>query len=133
MLSLLNKRNIYYDTEFIKYRPVESRFIDKDGRKDVLRQVGERRSDLGQGGGSLREAFERAVEKDAIFQGITAEEYRGSEQPSEPLAGNRLFNKSFKAVAEIANRYYERIFGKQRPEYYGSRKLNQEQAKRISE
>lgn len=133
MLSLLNKRNIYYDTESIKYRPVESRFIDKDRRKDVLRQVGERRSDLGQGGGSLREAFERAVEKDAIFQGITAEEYRGSEQPSEPVAGNRLFNKPFKAVTEIANRYYERIFGKQRPEYYGSRGLNQEQSNRISD
>jgi hypothetical protein len=105
MLSLLNKRNIYYDTESIKYRPVESRFIDKDRRKDVLRQVGERRSDLGQGGGSLREAFERAVEKDAIFQGITAEEYRGSEQPSEPVAGNRLFNKPFKvnAPSELDN------------------------------
>ena len=32
-------------------------------------------------------------------------------------AGNRLFNQPIKAVAEIANRYYERVFGKPRPKY----------------
>jgi hypothetical protein len=48
------------------------------------------------------------------------------------VAGNRLFNKPISAVSEIAKRYYKRVFGKERLEYYGSRKLDKERAKRIS-
>ena len=50
-----------------------------------------------------------------------------------PIAGNRLFNKPLKAVSEIANRYYQRIFGTDRPKYYGSRGLDEARAKRLAQ
>ena len=37
-----------------------------------------------------------------------------------------------KAVAEIADRYYERVFGKPRPKFYCTRGLDKERAKRMS-
>jgi hypothetical protein len=50
-----------------------------------------------------------------------------------PIAGNRLFNKPIKAVSEIANRYYQRIFGTERPKYFGSRGLDEARAKRLAQ
>ena len=50
-----------------------------------------------------------------------------------PIAGNRLFNKPLKKVSEIADRYYKRIFGTERPKYYGSRGLDESRAKRIAD
>ena len=50
-----------------------------------------------------------------------------------PIAGNRLFNKPIKAVSEIANRYYQRIFGTERPKYFGSRGLDESRAKRLAQ
>ena len=49
------------------------------------------------------------------------------------IAGNRLFNKPLKEAKEIADRYYERVFGKKRAEFNGTRKLDKERAKRISD
>lgn len=46
--------------------------------------------------------------------------------------GNRLFNKPLKAVKEIANRYYKRIFGGKREEFFGTKKIDKKFAKRIS-
>jgi len=50
-----------------------------------------------------------------------------------PVSGNRLFNKPIKAVSEIANRYYQRIFGTERPKYFGSRGLDEARAKRLAQ
>ena len=50
-----------------------------------------------------------------------------------PIAGNRLFNKPIKAVSEIANRYYQRIFGTERPRYFGSRGLDEARGKRLAQ
>ena len=47
--------------------------------------------------------------------------------------GNRLFNKPLKAVKEIANRYYKRIFGGRREEFFGTKKIDKKFAKRISD
>ena len=52
---------------------------------------------------------------------------------TKPSAGNRLFNEPLKAVKEIANRYHERVFGKPRKEFQGTRELDVERAKRISD
>ena len=61
----------------------------------------------------------------------------GTEQPtakpSGPVAGNRLFSKPLAAVSKIANEYYQRAFGKQRPRFFGTRKLDEARAKRISD
>ena len=56
-----------------------------------------------------------------------------TEQPTGPVAGNRLFNKPLTEVKKIADRYYERVFGRKRAEFNGTRKLDKERAKRISD
>jgi len=52
---------------------------------------------------------------------------------SKVKAGNRLFNEPVQEVKEIADRYYERVFGKERPIFEGVRKLDKDLAKRISD
>lgn len=48
-------------------------------------------------------------------------------------AGNRLFIEPITEVEAIANGYYERVFGKKRPEYKGTRKFDREKAKKIAD
>jgi hypothetical protein len=48
-------------------------------------------------------------------------------------SGNRLFNEPLKAVTEIADRYYERVFGQKRPKYFGTRGLDEARAKKIAD
>lgn len=52
---------------------------------------------------------------------------------SKPKSGNRLFNEPLKEVKEIADRYYERVFGKKRKEFKGTRSLDKNRAKKISD
>jgi hypothetical protein len=54
------------------------------------------------------------------------------DETEKPKAGNRLFNEPIKAVAEIANRYFQRVFGSQRPTFEGTTDLDVERAKRIA-
>ena len=58
---------------------------------------------------------------------------QANETKTKPSAGNRLFNEPLKAVKEIADRYYERVFGKPRKEFQGTRELDVERAKRLSD
>lgn len=51
----------------------------------------------------------------------------------QPAAGNRLFNEPLKAVKSIADGYYKRAFGTERPTFEGTRTLDKERAKRISD
>lgn len=51
----------------------------------------------------------------------------------QPAAGNRLFNEPLKAVKSIADGYYQRAFGTERPTFEGTRTLDKERAKRISD
>jgi hypothetical protein len=55
-----------------------------------------------------------------------------ADETGKPKAGNRLFNEPLKAVAEIANRYFQRVFGSQRPTFEGTTELDVERAKRIA-
>ena len=50
-----------------------------------------------------------------------------------PIAGNRLFNKPLTAAKEVANRYYQRVFGTERPSFAGTRKLDEARGKRIAD
>ena len=57
-------------------------------------------------------------------------------QPTEkagPVAGNRLFNKPLEKIKGIADKYYKRVFGTERPKFAGTRKLDEARAKRISD
>lgn len=134
LLDLLKQKGVQYDEQSFKYRPVESRFVSKDRRRQVLRDLKSKGTNDGQIGQQLRDAVDRAIQQDSIFRGETREEYEGSTKPSGgPVAGNRLFNKPLKAVAEIADRYFQRAFGKQRPRFYGTRGLDKARAKRIAD
>lgn len=82
----------------------------------------------------------KETEKAAQKQAKKTTKKQVNEQPTitptpepGPIAGNRLFNKPLKKVAEIADRYYKRIFGIDRPKYYGSRGLDEARAKRIAD
>ena len=50
-----------------------------------------------------------------------------------PIAGNRLFNKPLTKAKEVANGYYQRIFGTERPSFAGTRILDEARAKRIAD
>jgi hypothetical protein len=55
------------------------------------------------------------------------------QQKEVAKAGNRLFNNPLREVFDIANAYFQKAFGRPRPEYTGSTKLDKERAKRISD
>lgn len=72
----------------------------------------------------------------AVEQLITQTQQNGQQEAGTtagPIAGNRLFNKPLTKVKEIANRYYQRVFGTERPKFAGTRKLDEVRAKRISD
>jgi hypothetical protein len=55
------------------------------------------------------------------------------QQTAGPVAGNRLFNKPLSAVKTIADRYYKRVFGTERPKYSGTRKIDEAKLKRLKD
>lgn len=128
--ELLDEKNISYEQQ--QFRPTESRYVDKGKRKEIIRRVKSDGSGLESRGQGFNETLEQAIKRDAEFQGTTIEEYTAAET-TRLVAGNRLFNKPLKAVAEIANRYYQRAFGTKRPDFKGTRILDKERAKRLSD
>lgn len=63
----------------------------------------------------------------------TTENGQPTTETTGPIAGNRLFNKPLTAAKEVANRYYQRVFGTERPKFAGTRKLDEERGKRIAD
>lgn len=126
----LGNNNVKYEKQQV--RAVESRYIDKATRKEIIKRIEGDGVRFKSGRQSFRETIKRAVERDAEFQGTTIEEYTGRKS-NGPSAGNRLFNEPLKAVIEIANGYYQRAFGTKRPDFKGTRKIDKERAKRISD
>ena len=136
----LEAKKINYENK--GYRPIASSYIDASKRKEILRGINGKRAESRQGGDVLRKAVNKAIGRDAKFQGITAKEYKKqitqdeqTEAPPEsgPVAGNRLFNEPISAIAEIADRYYQRAFGTKRPNFKGTKKLDKVKAKKISD
>jgi len=64
--------------------------------------------------------------------GGTAQASSGERERAVVGAGNRLFNKRLEAVETIADGYFQRVFGTERPKFYGTRVLDTDRAKRIS-
>jgi len=69
----LENNNVNYEEE--SYRPVNSQYVDKGKRKEILRKVAEKRSTLRQARSDFYNSLLQAIENDARFQGISAEEY----------------------------------------------------------
>jgi len=128
--ELLDENNINYEQQ--QYKPTESRYVDKGKRKEIIRRIKSQGTGPQQRGEGIGATIEQSIQRDAEFQGTTPEEYAGVE-PKKPTSGNRLFNEPLKAVSEIADRYYKRVFKKVRPEYKGTRKFDEANAKRIAD
>jgi len=56
-----------------------------------------------------------------------------TQKDEKPKAGNRLFNEPLKGVKEIADGYYKRVFKSERPKFEGTRELDKNLSKRISD
>lgn len=128
--ELLDENNINYEQQ--QYKPTESRYVDKGKRKEIIRRIKSEGTGPQQRREGVGATIEQSIQRDAEFQGTTPEEYAGVE-PKKPTSGNRLFNEPLKAVSEIADRYYKRVFKKVRPEYNGTRKFDEANAKRIAD
>jgi len=123
-VELLKSKGINYEQQ--DFRPVDSRRVGIASRKKILGRIKAKGSELGPSGQNILQTVEDAVRRDAEFQGIDSGEY------FKPSPGNRLFNKPLERVAQIADRYYQRVFGKKRPRYKGSQSLDEARAKRIA-
>lgn len=121
----LESKGINYEQQV--YKPLNSTRVGKAKRKEILGRIKSAGTRPVEGGQDILSSLEEAVRRDAEFQGVTVDEY------FKPRAGNRLFNKPIEAVAKIADRYFQRVFGKPRPKYYGSKVLDEARAKRISD
>lgn len=121
----LESKGINYEQQV--YKPLDSRRVGKAKRKAILGRIKSAGPRPVEGGQNILSSLEEAVRRDAEFQGVAVDDY------FKPRAGNRLFNKPIEAVTEIANRYFQRVFGKPRPKYYGSKSLDEARAKRISD
>ncbi len=128
--ELLDENNISYEQQ--QYKPTESRYVDKGKRKEIIRRIKGEGTGPQQRGEGIGATIEQSIQRDAEFQGTTPEEYAGV-KPKGTASGNRLFNEPLKEVSEIANRYYKRVFKKVRPEYKGTRKFDEANAKRIAD
>ena len=121
----LESKGINYEQQV--YKPLNSTRVGKAKRKAILGRIKGTGAGPVQGRENILPSLEEAVRRDAEFQGVEVDDY------FKPRAGNRLFNKPIEAVAEIANRYFQRVFGRPRPQYYGSKSLDEARAKRISD
>ena len=70
--------------------------------------------------------------KESKGKGIVSKSQTNETKPTTK-SGNRLFNQPLKAVTEIADRYYERVFGEKRPRFNGTRGLDEARAKKIAD
>lgn len=76
--------------------------------------------------GGVQEVVGREIEKDVVEPG-------GRVEKTGVSAGNRLFNEPIKGIAEIADKYYEGVFGRPRPKFTGVNTIDVKRAKRIAE
>jgi hypothetical protein len=121
----LKSKGINYEQQV--YKPLNSTRVGKARRKEILGRIKSAGARPVQGREDILPTLEEAVRRDAEFQGVAVDDY------FKPRPGNRLFNKPLETVSEIADRYFQRVFGKPRPKYYGSRTLDEARAKRISD
>jgi len=109
----LDNKGISYEEK--QYRPIESRYVDKGKRKEILTGIKSTGTDVRQGGENLYTKIDQAIARDAEFNGIPIEEYLGVTKTAEQevedletlLRANRFssgYNEKYKKnAAEIEN------------------------------
>ena len=109
--------------------------LKKEVNKEVKEQGLKRVTDEFRFQDDTKKIKEINAKYDAELKALEQQTEQNKKQSEDEQAkpGNRLFNKPLEGVSKIADRYYERVFGKKRPKYRGSRKLDRARAKRISD
>jgi len=75
-VRLLIENNIDYEQK--NYRPLESRYVDKGTRKEILRRIKSSGTNIGQGRKGVYKAIDQAISRDSGFQEVSTEEYLGT-------------------------------------------------------
>jgi hypothetical protein len=74
-VRLLIENNIDYEQK--EYRPLESRYVDKGTRQEILRRIKSSGTNIGQGRKGVYKAIDQAISRDSGFQEVSPEEYLG--------------------------------------------------------
>lgn len=82
---------------------------------------------------NVKSLDENSAAMDQANEDLPTKIKRSQLEEKEIPAGNRLFNKPLPEAKEIADNYYKKTFGKDRVEFKGTRELDKENAKRISD
>jgi hypothetical protein len=96
-VRLLIENNIDYEQK--NYRPLESRYVDKGTRKEILRRIKSSGTNIGQGRKGVYKAIDQAISRDSGFQEVSTEEYLGT--------GVSITNKS--AVDNIKTKTTDKV------------------------
>lgn len=75
-VRLLIENNIDYEQK--EYRPLESRYVDKGTRQEILRRIKSSGTNIGQGRKGVYKAIDQAISRDSGFQEVSPEEYLGT-------------------------------------------------------
>mgnify|MGYP007090457681 CR=1 FL=1 len=78
-VRLLIENNIDYEQK--EYRPLESRYVDKGTRQEILRRIKSSGTNIGQGRKGVYKAIDQAISRDSGFQEVSPEEYLGQGVP----------------------------------------------------
>ena len=100
-VELLDQNNINYEQS--EYRPVESRYVDKGKRQEILGRIKSEGSQVGQGGEGLYQEIDQAIARDAQFRGITPEQYLGTQTATQNETKGEFETKATKLAEDIAN------------------------------
>jgi len=112
--KLLDENNISYEQS--EYRPVESRYIDKGKRQEVLRRIKSKGPQVGQGGQSVYQEIDQAIARDAEFQGITPNSYLGIEAETAVAKKRKATKKADKETSVEAEQVINSKESKPSPE-----------------
>ena len=94
----LETKGINHERE--EYKPIASRYIGAGQRKEILSRVEKTRADLRQSGDVVRKAVNKAIKRDAKFQGTTTKEYKKPKPPEFRIEGESLGVSQDKTDAE---------------------------------
>ena len=100
-VELLDQNNINYEQS--EYRPVESRYVDKGKRQEILGRIKSEGSQVGQGGEGLYQEIDQAIARDAQFRGISPEQYLGTQTATQNETKGEFETKATKLAEDIAN------------------------------
>lgn len=84
----LESKKVSHETK--DYKPISSSYVDAGKRKEILRRIESERAELREHGDVVRKAVNKAIKRDAKFQGTTTKEYKKPKPPEFRMKGESL-------------------------------------------